>query len=107
MKWIEVIHMQVSDANREALERDLFSLLSSAGRRRGLRSIKTYRSAVTEGDWLIRLQWATQKAEPQGSEICRCLMHVLGAFGLVSHSVWVEAQENGRLPGPARTGGRH
>jgi hypothetical protein len=91
MKWIEIIHLRVADADREALEHEISALIPKVVRTRGLRNVRAYRSAVADGDWSIHLRWTSGRVEPQGSETCICLMHVLGAFGLLSHSVWVEA----------------
>lgn len=90
MKWVETIQLRVGENNRESLERQLVGLLLGIDRGGALENIKLYRHAVMKNDLIVHFYWRSETAEPRGSAVGLCLIHALKAYGLISHSVWVE-----------------
>ncbi len=106
MKWIEVIKINVADNRRAAVESQIESI------RRGLNEkpdrktgqflkadqdlkpeqLKLYRNLL-DNDLSIHLRWNKGTAEPRGSELGQCLIHLMKEAGLVSHGVWVEEKK--------------
>lgn len=99
MKWIEVIKLRIAERNRVPLPRQLAEIISGVNPEGGLVEIKLYRHAMVDSDLSIHLYWESERPEPQGSAGGLFLMHMLKAFGLISHSVWIE--ERGPEKGPA------
>jgi len=97
MKWMETIKLRVAENNQEPLIRQLAELLSGMKREDGLREIRLYHNVVVDSDLSIHLYWETARVERQGSAPGLCLMHVLKAYGLISHSVWIESAGSGNL----------
>lgn len=90
MKWIEIIKLQVADSDRESVKHELSKLISKIDHKGGLCDVKTYHNALVNSDFSITLYWKSGKVEQQGSATGLSLIHMLKAFGLISHSVWVE-----------------
>jgi len=90
MKWIEIIKLRVAESNRDSLDQELAEIISGVKLEQGLGEIKLYRHTVVVSDLSIHLYWESERPAPQGSAAGLCLMHILKAFGLISHSVWVE-----------------
>jgi len=90
MKWIEIIKLRVAESNRESLDQELAEIISGVNLEQGLGEIKLYRHVVVDSDLSIHLYWESERPAPQGSAAGLCLMHLLKAFGLISHSVWFE-----------------
>jgi hypothetical protein len=92
MKWMEVIELRTAENNPEFVEQTLTTLISEFGKTGSMQDIKMYRDALLENDACIHMHWASGSVEPQGSATGLCMVHILKKFGLVSHSVWIEAE---------------
>jgi hypothetical protein len=90
MRWVEVIKLRVSDANRDVLERQLSELVAKVDHKGGLRDVRAYHNAAVSSDLCVHLYWTTDRVMQQGSSLGLCLCHVLRESGLVSHGVWIE-----------------
>jgi len=93
MKWMEIIKLRVADSNRDSLAQQLAEIIPGINLEQGLREIKLYRRAVVDSDVSIYLYWESKRPAPHGSAAGFCLMHMLKAFGLISHSVWIEKED--------------
>jgi len=91
MKWMEVIELRTAEKNPAFVEQTLTTLIVELGEAGNMEDIKIYRDALLENDACIHVHWASGRAEPQGSTAGLCMVHILKEFGLVSHSVWIEA----------------
>jgi len=98
MKWIEIIKLRVAESSGDPFPRQLAEIISGIHRERGLVEIRLYRRTLLESDLSIHLYWDSEQPAPQGSAAGLFLMHMLKAFGLISHSVWLEE------PGPGQAG---
>ncbi|MCK9197306.1 MAG: hypothetical protein M0P16_10025 [Syntrophales bacterium] len=107
MKWIEIIKLRVAESNRDSLDQQLAEIILSVNLEQGLREIKLYRHAVVDSDLSIHLYWESERPAPQGSAAGLCLMHLLKAFGLISHSVWVEEAGQGHAETAVNQGTRN
>lgn len=90
MKWLEVIRLRIAENSPELVEQEIVKLITEVGYNGNMKDVKLYRHAVVDNDLNVNLHWESGSAEPQGSATGLCLVHVLKAYGLVSHSVWVE-----------------
>ena len=89
---MEVIKLRTAEKNLDFVEQTLTNLIIEFGNTGGMKDIKMYRNALLGNDALIYIHWASGRAEPQGSATGLCIAHILKEFGLVSHSVWIEAE---------------
>ena len=90
MQWMEEIKIRIADKNPEVVEGKIMRLIKDLGDNGGMKEIKLYHSAVVNNDVSVHLYWDTEGAEPHGSAMGLCLVHVLREYGLISHSVWVD-----------------
>ena len=97
MKWMEIIKLRVAENNQAPLIRELAELLAGMKHEDGLREIKLFHNVVVNSDLSIHLYWETAQVERRGSAPGLCLMHVLKAYGLISHSLWIESAGSGNL----------
>ena len=79
------------DNRRAAVESQIESIRQGLKGRpdRKADRLKLYRNLL-DNDLSIHLNWSEGRAEPRGSELGQCLIHLLKEAGLVSHGVWVE-----------------
>jgi hypothetical protein len=92
MKWMEVIELRTAETNPEIVQQTITTLIVEFGRTGSRKDIKMYRDALLENVASIHVHWSSGRAEPQGSATGLCMAHILKEFGLVSHSVWIEAE---------------
>ncbi|MFA5182960.1 MAG: hypothetical protein WC405_16705 [Syntrophales bacterium] len=98
MKWIEIIKLRIAESNRYPLPHQLAEIISGVNHEGGLGEIKLYCHAMLDSDLSIHLYWESERPEPQGSAAGLFLIHMLKAFGLISHSVWIEEAGPGKGP---------
>jgi len=91
MQWMEEIKLRIAGEDPGLVEGKIMKLIRDIGNNGSMKEIKLYHSALVDNDMSVQLHWETAKTEPQGSAMGLCLVHVLREFGLISHSVWVEA----------------
>ncbi len=93
MKWLEIIKVNSPGEGGQIVAGEIRNLLtlSEAG---GVQNIRVFQNAAT-GDKEIHLYWNSGKAQPDGSAIGTCLVHILKELGLTSHSVWIEWEQPG------------
>jgi hypothetical protein len=88
MNTLEVIHLRMAGADLETL---VDVIRKSVGSKPGLAAVRIYRHARLSTDLVVHLH----RAETQPSDrTCECgerLASMLRAYGMVEHSVWVEA----------------
>ncbi len=90
MKWIEVIELRASGANRDILESTIERLVKEVDGEKDGPTIKSYIRGVMDTDYSVHLRHNSQAVEKEGSALG---LHIAGAikpFGLVNHSTWVE-----------------
>jgi len=97
MKWVEIIKLRVAENTRESLLRRLTEHLADMNHAGGLTEIRLFHNAVVNSDLSIHLYWETAQIERQGSTPGLCLIHVFKAYGLISHSIWIESAGGGNL----------
>jgi hypothetical protein len=107
MKWVEIIKLRVAESNRDSLNQQLAEIILGVNLGEGLGEIKLYRHAVVDSDLSIHLYWESERPVQQGSAAGRWLMHMLKAFGLISHSVWVEEAGQGHAEAAVNQGIRN
>jgi len=92
MKWMEVIELRTAEKDPKIVEQIMIALKIEFGKTSGMRDMKMYRDALLDNDACIHMHWTSGRIEPQGSTTGLCMVHILKEFGLVSHSVWTEAE---------------
>ena len=97
IKWMEIIKLRVAENIQESLLRRLTEHLADINQAGGLTEIKLFHNAVVNSDLSIHLYWETAQIERQGSTPGLCLIHVFKAYGLISHSLWIETAGCGNL----------
>ena len=88
MNTLEVIHLRMAGNSPEALV-DL--IRKSVGSPPDLVDVRIYRHARFETDLVVHLQRAMRQQSDRACECGERLASMLRAYGMVEHSVWVEA----------------
>jgi len=94
MRWMETIKVQSATGKERTAEQALRALaddIYSNPDRQGLREAAVSSHATVPGYFALRLSWDTENPQPGGSLLGMSLAQILKAFGLVDHSVWIEA----------------
>jgi hypothetical protein len=94
MRWMETIKIQLATGKEHAAEHELTALAREVQKnpdRQGLCEATVSRHATVPGCFALRLFWDTDDPQPNGSPLGMSLAQSLKAFGLVDHSVWIEA----------------
>jgi hypothetical protein len=97
MRWMETIKVQSSAGKEQTTEHELAVLAREVQEnpdRRGLREAAVSSHASVPGCFALRLFWDTDTPQTQGSLIGLSIAQSLKVFGLVDHSVWIEAESN-------------
>jgi len=89
MKWIEIIKLRSAGKAPEPLKGFLSGLTKDG--QPGLTEIRLYRHAAWGTDLALHLYWESEKPKKGGSSLGIRLSQTLAEFGLVDHSVWIEA----------------
>lgn len=94
MRWMETIKVQSATGKEHAAEHELTVLAHEIQKnpdRQGLREAAVSSHASVPGCFALRLFWDTDDPQSRGSLLGMSLAQNLKAFGLVDHSVWIEA----------------
>ena len=94
MRWMETIKVQSATGKEHTAEQELTVLAREVQEnpdRQGLRKAAVSSHATVPGYFALRLFWDTDDPQPRGSTLGMSLAQSLKAFGLVDHSVWIEA----------------
>jgi hypothetical protein len=97
MRWMEIIKVQSAAGNEQTTEHELVVLAREVQKnpdRQGLREAVVSSHASVPGCFALRLFWDTDTPQTQGSLAGLSIAQSLKAFGLVDHSVWIEAESN-------------
>ena len=97
MRWMETIKVQSATGKEHTTEHELTVLAHEIQKnpdRQGLREAAVSGHATVYGCFALRLFWDTDDPKPSGSVLGISLAQSLKAFGLVDHSVWIEAGSN-------------
>jgi hypothetical protein len=97
MRWMETIKIQSAAGKERTAEHALRVVARDVQRnpgRQGLREAAVSRHATVYGCFALRLFWDTDDPKHSGSVLGMSLAQSLKAFGLVDHSVWIEAGSN-------------
>ena len=97
MRWMETIKVQSATGKEYTVEHELTVLARDVQRNRGgqgLREAAVSSHATVYGCFAVRLFWDTDDPKPRGSVLGMSLAQSMKAFGLVDHSVWIEADSN-------------
>jgi len=88
MQWMEIIKLRSAGNDPGRLNDVLLSIreLTESGM-----EIRIYRHAALESDLSMHLYWDTEGPGRSGSGLGLQLAKALEEFGLVDHSVWMEA----------------
>jgi hypothetical protein len=96
MKWIEIIKIQAASGESITLHDRLATLVQTMQRHadcQGLTTIGFCQHGTVPGCFALHLSWETGAPERQGSKTALSLIQSLQRFGLLSHSVWIEQEE--------------
>lgn len=88
--WIECIKVQAADASEHVIP-TIREVLSELRHTSEFRQFAVYCHAAGYGDILVLLCWETEDICDQGSQIGLTLVQTLKHFGLIDHSVWIDA----------------
>jgi len=97
MRWMEMIKVQSATGKEHTAEHELTALARTVQKnpgRQGLREAAVSIHATVYGCFALRLYWDTDDPKPSGSVLGMSLAQSLKAFGLVDHSMWIEAGTN-------------
>ncbi len=98
MKWIEVIEFRSFNTDDALLELDFGNQLAKATTEVNIEAIRIYNHSTLNTDVSIHVQHNSAQVERQGSPLGVRLVSELKAFGVVNHTVWVEAQAVAKSP---------
>jgi hypothetical protein len=97
MKWMEIIRLRVAPDQMTRVGPQLEVMLDGLSEVLGLEKATAYVGVSSPGDMGLLLLWDTEGVPPVfGSPMTQSLMPACRRFGLVDHSVWIEAEGNGR-----------
>jgi hypothetical protein len=97
MRWMETIKVQSATGKEHTAEHELTVVardIQVNPGRQGLRKAAVSSHATVYGCFALRLFWDNDDPKPSGSVLGISLAQSLKAFGLVDHSVWIEAGSN-------------
>jgi hypothetical protein len=92
MKWVEVIEFRSFKKDQALLELDFWNCLNDAIGEADIVKIEVYNHSTLTTDISIHVHYESAEIESQGSPFGLRLVSELRAFGVVNHTVWVEAQ---------------
>ena len=100
MRWMETIKVQSATVKEQTTEHELTAIANEIQKNPetpGLREAAASSHATVPGCFALRLFWDTDDPQTRGSSLGMSLAQSLKAFGLVDHSVWIQAdtQEGG------------
>jgi len=93
---METIKVQSAAGKEQVTEHELTVLAREVRNnpdRQGLREAAVSIHATVPGCFALRLSWDTDDPQPGGSLLGTSLAQSLKVFGLVDHSVWIEASK--------------
>jgi len=101
MKWMEIIRLRVAVDQFDRVGPQLDSLLAGLGEVTSLKKVTAYVGVSSPGDMGLTLHWDTEADPPTfGSPLAQSLVPTCRKFGLVDHSVWIEANDDGHHSKP-------
>ena len=92
MKWLEIIKLRSAGVEEGSLEEFLRSLVKSGQGEESV-EIKIYRHAALQHDLSVHLHWESDRIEPNGTDLGLRLAQTFKEFGLIDHSIWIEAEK--------------
>lgn len=93
MRWLEIIELRSAGDLTELIGSELRTLVGDAFRDEWDCNLRVYRIAGVGTDLRIHLLRDSGRAEQAGSPLGLQLASSLKEFGLVNHSVWLDATE--------------
>jgi hypothetical protein len=93
MRWLEVIHLRVTDQNYERLRPTFTELLNEIREKESCRLVKLFRRALLDTDVCLHLYHDSHNVEDGGSSVGLRLASALKPLGMVHHTVWSEIEE--------------
>ena len=93
MRWLEVIHLRVTDQDYERLMPTFTQLLDEIRKKESCRMVKLFRRALLETDVCLHLYHDSHDPEDGGSPVGLRLGDALKPLGMVHHTVWKEIEE--------------
>lgn len=88
MNTLEVIHLRMAGDSPQAL---VDVIRNSVGSQPDLVDVRIYRHTKLENDLVVHLHRAMRQQSDRACECGERLASMLRAYGMVEHSVWVEA----------------
>ncbi len=88
MSWLEVIHLRMTDRQKEQCTLTVQHLVNEAKREGVCRKIKLYKRELVDTDLSIHLIYDTQQVEMSGSSLGIRIATALKKFGMINHTVW-------------------
>jgi len=93
MRWLEVIHLRVTDQDYERLMPIFTELRNEIREKESCLLVKLFRRALLETDVCFHLYHDSHDAEDGGSPVGLRLANALKPLGMVHHRVWSEIEE--------------
>ena len=91
MRWTEVIGVRASAGHRRTLAAQLRRLQGEVQEQGLARSMRVLQRLAIDTDLCVYLEHDTRAADPAGSAVAQRLVEEMRPFGLVHHSIWIEA----------------
>jgi hypothetical protein len=88
MKIVEIVHLRMAGHSPQTL---IDVIRKSVGSHPDLEDVRIYRHAKLETDLVVHLHRAIAQQSDRPCECGERLASMLRAYGLVEHSVWIEA----------------
>lgn len=95
MKWTEIITVRTAGTPGKDVIANILSDIGTSARGESPLMIKLFSHATVESDLSIHIQWEASRMDRRKSSIGLELAGLLGDFGLVNHSVWIEEKIGG------------
>lgn len=93
MRWLEVIHLRVTDQDYERLMVTFTQLLDEIRKKESCQKVKLFRRAQLETDVCLHLYHDSHDPGDGGSPVGLRLADALKPLGMVHHTVWTEIEE--------------
>jgi len=91
MKCMEIIEIRSNEATRGELKRTLHGIVRDINAGEAGDSVRIYLRMNMDSDFSLHLEHREPLRDERGSKTGASLAAALKSFGLIHHSVWIEA----------------
>ena len=97
MKWLEIVELRATKNRKTMLESLLKNLFNEVGAGAQKQAIRIYSLVTVDTDFSVHLRHDSEMVETTGSPLGLQIKSALKEFGLVSHTIWREIQDEAQI----------